>query len=342
MPEDEAEEVEAQVEADPGTALSRPIKYTARHAVGAYLSSLGRSSKRPVLESLRIVARMSGCADTVPIEQVPWNALTYGNVSEIVGKLKNCDVVRTKGGIVTKTPLAASTINRHIAATRKVLEQCFLMGLLSADEWMRIQALKTAKGSSAMRGREILQKEIKKLLAACNRDTILGARDAAIIALLYGAGLRRFEAANARISDYDSENKKLVVIGKGNKSRPVYFPQLAIAAIDNWLKMRTDNLDRILVRLNWMGEFTKVPRPISGNALQRVAKRLVKMAGVKDFVCHDFRRTFATQQLRDGRDALIVQREMGHASPATTSRYDMRPEEAQAEAAAKLPFPLDW
>ena len=66
----------------------------------------------------------------------------------------------------------------------------------------------------------------------------MAARDAAILALLYGSGLRRAEAVGLDISDYDPEGGTLKVRGKGNKERLAHLGDASQAALDAWLFLR--------------------------------------------------------------------------------------------------------
>src|SRR5205823_7667841 len=78
------------------------------------------------------------------------------------------------------------------------------------------------------------------LFAACAADaTPAGKRDAAILAVLYGCGLRRAELVDLDVDDYDPETGAFrVMSGKGNKARLSYSSQGSRAAVDAWLVVR--------------------------------------------------------------------------------------------------------
>ena len=81
--------------------------------------------------------------------------------------------------------------------------------------------------------------ELAALFATCAADAgPSGARAAAAFALMFGAGLRRAEAAAVRIEDYDVGPGAIRVVGKGNKERIVYVTNGGQAAIDAWIAVR--------------------------------------------------------------------------------------------------------
>lgn len=79
------------------------------------------------------------------------------------------------------------------------------------------------------------------------RDCMLSKRDRAILEFFLSTGCRVAEVGNVKISDIDFINKTLLVIGKGNKERRVYFTERCKRAIMNYLKERSDNTDYLFV-----------------------------------------------------------------------------------------------
>jgi len=86
-------------------------------------------------------------------------------------------------------------------------------------------------------GRALNQGEVAALLDAC--AAAAGARDAAIIALLLGGGLRRSEAVALTLADYSPETG-LKVRGKGDKERLTYIEGGAALALADWIAARGD------------------------------------------------------------------------------------------------------
>ena len=95
------------------------------------------------------------------------------------------------------------------------------------------------KGERKLRGRALSTSEIAALMQVCMADsTLQGARDAALIAILRGAGLRRAELVNLDLKDFTASGGKLEVReGKGGSYRTVYLPSSAIAIVEDWLEL---------------------------------------------------------------------------------------------------------
>ncbi|NES24964.1 MAG: site-specific integrase [Symploca sp. SIO3E6] len=189
-----------------------------------------------------------------------------------------------------------------------------------------------------MRGRALTQAEITALMAVCHNDsTTVGVRDAALIAILRGGGLRRSEVVKLNIRDFNSETGALQVIdAKGGKDRTVYLPQSAIPFVTSWLTVRGYQPGALLCPVRKGGEVQL--RRMTPQALLLIIQKRAQEAGVESFSPHDFRRTFCSDLLDAGIDIVTVQKLAGHASPVTTAKYDRRGEETKRRAVQSLGF----
>jgi hypothetical protein len=98
------------------------------------------------------------------------------------------------------------------------------------------------KNQVAPRGRAAAQGELRALFGVCQDGTPLGARDAALLALAYGCGLRRAEVVALEAGDYNTETGELLVRrGKGNKARTVYVTGGAREAVAAWMLLRGES-----------------------------------------------------------------------------------------------------
>ena len=165
----------------------------------------------------------------------------------------------------------------------------------------------------------------------------LALRDAALIAILRGAGLRRSEVVKLEVRDFDAAAGSLEVReGKGGKDRTVYLPEAASEMVSRWLEVRGSSPGALLVPIRKGGQLEI--RPMTSDAVLKILQRRAKQAGVESFSPHDFRRTFCSDLLDAGVDIVTVQKLAGHASPVTTAKYDRRGEEAKRSAVQKLGF----
>lgn len=159
--------------------------------------------------------------------------------------------------------------------------------------------------------------EIERLIAQPDVSTALGARDKAIIELLYSSGLRVSELCG--LSIYDVDDTIVKVMGKGRKERIVPVGSKAIEAIDHYLASFRCQWDSDQQRALFL---TKHGDPIDRILVWKMIKGYAKQAGIlKNIFPHTLRHSFATHLLDNGADLRIIQEMLGHANIATTDRY---------------------
>ncbi|MCI7083251.1 MAG: tyrosine-type recombinase/integrase [Tenericutes bacterium] len=142
-----------------------------------------------------------------------------------------------------------------------------------------------------------------------------GVRDRLIIEMLYATGVRVSELVNIKLSDIDFNNKRIVVCGKGNKERVVYYGDYAKEVLDKYLEthIRKDNN---YLFLNSKGE------QITDGGIRYIIDNIMKKLSIKTHVTpHVLRHTFATDMLNNGCDIKVVQELLGHSSLKATEIY---------------------
>lgn len=159
--------------------------------------------------------------------------------------------------------------------------------------------------------------EIDRLLQQPDINTALGARDKAILEVLYASGLRVSEVCSLGI--YSIDDTFVRVMGKGRKERIVPIGKKALNAVDHYLA---------LYRSKWDSEkneslfVSKSGEPIDRIMVWRMIKNYAKVAGItKRISPHTLRHSFATHLLDNGADLRIIQEMLGHASITSTDRY---------------------
>lgn len=158
--------------------------------------------------------------------------------------------------------------------------------------------------------------EMERLLSQPNPETRIGARDCAILEVLYASGLRVSELCQLQIRDVDETY--LRIKGKGSKERLVPIGRKAIAAIDRYLAYRDGAVAERQEAL-FIGQRN---RPIHRISVWKLVKRYAHLAGVtKEIFPHTFRHSFATHLLDNGADLRVIQELLGHASINSTDRY---------------------
>jgi integrase len=162
----------------------------------------------------------------------------------------------------------------------------------------------------------------------------------AILALLYSCGLRRSEIVSLDVAHYDPESGRLEIRGaKSKKDRVVFATNGAFEALNSWLDLRPEGEGPIFTPVDRGGSVAGIRR-LSENSIYYLVERRAEEAGIEGKVRpHDFRRSFAAAHLENGADLSITARIMGHASPETTSRYDVRGENEIRESMRGMTLP---
>jgi integrase/recombinase XerD len=307
----------------PLTPLATPSRVD-QHPAAVYLARLAPGSRRAMQQALEVVAgALSGGRATV--ETFRWAELRYQHAQAL------------RSAVAEKYSPASA--NKILSALRGVTTEAWRLGQLGAEDRERIAGVAGVKGSSPLRGRALKHGEIAALFGSCDREGAAGTRDAAILALLYGAGMRRSEVVGLRLSDYDAETGALTIRhGKGNKTRTAYATNGAKAAIDSWLSFRGPEPGSLLLAIRKDGSIRQRDR-LTGQAVYAALERMCVAAKVAPFSPHDFRRTAITHLLGAGVSIATVQKIAGHASINTTARYDRSDEDAKRKAAEMIHIP---
>ena len=159
--------------------------------------------------------------------------------------------------------------------------------------------------------------QIEEMIAACDSNNATGARDKAILEVLYGCGLRVSEVCT--LGFYDVDDTHIRVFGKGGKERIVPIGKKAMEAIDHYITNFRGNVD----------EKQRPPLFISakGKAIDRILvwkmiKKVARLCSIQKPVSpHTLRHSFATHLLDNGADLRVIQELLGHAHIASTDRY---------------------
>lgn len=167
--------------------------------------------------------------------------------------------------------------------------------------------------------------EVSALLAATKR-TWYGARDHALIVVLWRSGLRLAEALALRPKDINFDESSIRVLhGKGDKARTVGMDAHEAQVLHDWLDLRGDFSPLAPVFC------TRKGRPVPQSYVRRMLPDLARKAGVDKRVhAHGFRHTYAVELMREGVSVRNIQMLLGHANLQVTSVYlaSLSPEEA--------------
>lgn len=180
-------------------------------------------------------------------------------------------------------------------------------------------AVKTPKQDKKLPG-FLYVEEMLELLAAPDRSTPSGKRDAAILETLYASGMRVGELVGLDVSGVDLHNGIALVFGKGAKERYVPLGEHAVQALRDYLERGRPHLakkpgERALF-LNASGS------RLSDRSVRRIVDKYVsQIAHSRNVSPHTLRHSFATHMLEAGADLRTVQELLGHMHLSTTQIY---------------------
>ena len=162
--------------------------------------------------------------------------------------------------------------------------------------------------------------EVVRLLEAPDASKPLGVRDAAMLELLYAAGLRVSELIKVGIANINLEACFVRVLGKGSKERVVPIGQVAMKKIDAYLAS-----GRPVLLKGWPSPYLFVTRsatPMTRQGFWKLLKQYAQKAGLSHKITpHALRHSFATHLLKRGADLRSVQVMLGHVDISTTQIY---------------------
>lgn len=206
--------------------------------------------------------------------------------------------------------MTASTVGTYHKTIKRLAFWCEAQGLDIDRSVLRVEKPR----QEITRPEVYTEDEVRRLMAAA------GPRDRVIIELLYRTGIRLDELINLAVDDIivAPEGTYLHVRrGKGRKQRVVPLD----SAKYKMSKVLTHYLVKIRPQTDYAALFISRKRtPLAAEGVKHMLARLGQQCGIHAHA-HKFRHTFATQAIRDGVDALVLQRVLGHANLAMVSHY---------------------
>lgn len=186
-------------------------------------------------------------------------------------------------------------------------------------------SIKPVKEPKRMR-KPLTEEQVEQL-----RDSMLTRREKAILEFFLSTGCRLSEVLNVRIKEIDFNNKTLLVIGKGNKERKVYFTERCKRALLNYLKDRKDNCEYLFVTDR------KPCRKLSTRGMEVIVNKMKIKSGLdRNIHPHIFRHTFATHALRSGMKPEVIQQILGHEDVGITLKVYAKLAESDVEHSYRM------
>ena len=297
-----------------GQEITRPML--------SYLAGLGPRTRPVVMSTLRAMAHILTDGSRGP-EEIAWWRLDPIQIGVLRSELQR--------------RYSPNTANMTLTSLRGVLKAAWREGLIDQATLERLTAFRKVPGNAIRKGRMLERDEIMDISKATDQGycSAIAYRDKAIVAVLFGAGLRRSEIVDLDLEHY-SNGSLHVVMGKNGKSRVVPLGG-ATASLDAWVAVRGSWVGPLFCPVR-KGELVR--KRLGRTTLPRVVERLTRRTGVERWTAHDGRRTYISALLDSGSDLGLAAALAGHTDPRVTALYDRRPQAARVRAVERLQLPL--
>src|SRR5213593_4377590 len=218
--------------------------------------------------------------------------------------------------------LAANTINQQLAAVRRLAHEAADSGLLSPELAAGISRVKGVKQLGFRSGNWLSAEQSSEVLKRAYGASLRAKRDYAMLAVLFGCGLRRSELVGLELDEVQMRQGHWAVVdlvGKGGHIRTVPIPRWVKAGLDLWIAEAGITEGKIFRAVARTGKVWG--KGISQNVVWYVVKTCCERVGLEHIAPHDLRRTCAKLCHSSGGELEQIQFLLGHASVQTTERY---------------------
>ena len=226
----------------------------------------------------------------------------------------------------------ASRARNLVCALRSLLRYLHVVGVIDMPLVWAVPSVADLRDRTLPRGLE--PAVVRRLLASCDRRTLLGRRDYAILLLLSRLGLRAGEVAAVGLDDIDWRAGLLLVRGKGSREDVLPLPVDVGEAIVSYLRYRP--------RCEGRAVFLRVTAPRAGlnrSTVAWVVRAACDRAGLPRVGSHRLRHTAATEMLRKGASLSEIGQVLRHHEQRTTALYAKVDREALRTLARPWPLP---
>ena len=240
------------------------------------------------------------------------NYLESININDI--KSVKYETIRGYLSYLHENKYKSKSISRMISSMRSFFKYLKVENVISNNPMTLISNPKLEKKLP----KYLTINEVEKILNVPDMNDKIGIRDAFILELLYVSGIRVSELVNIKLNDIEESQRRIKILGKGNKERYVLYGSRCSELLKKYISVRSDFLkypnDYLIL--------SKTGRKINTREIRNIINRIKTKAGISISISpHTFRHTFATHMLNEGADIRAVQELLGHENLSTTTIY---------------------
>ena len=258
-----------------------------------------------------------GLRDT-SIEQYEWRIRTL--LLALGDDPETYDAARVRNTILDRLETASrGQVGGEASALRMYLRFLGSNGLCRPELVHAVPTIPRLRGESLPR--HVGQDDVERMIATCDVTTPMGMRDRAALLLLARLALRAGDVAGLNLDDIDWDRAVIRVSGKSRRETELPLPQDVGDALRDYILKARPRSDEMKVFLRCRAPYWPVSRAcISTSIVSRAIKR-AGIRGVGPTSSHLFRRSAATNFLRDGAPLEAIGTLLRHSSPETTAIY---------------------
>ncbi len=258
----------------------------------------------------------------------PWSAQRGGTATALQTQTEtkveqmilgiDVNAVRKYMANLNQQQYSKSTIARKLATLRSFYKFLVKRNYLGSNP---VTAIKTPKQEKKL-PQFLEYEDVQRLLDTPPADTWLGARDRAILEVLYSTGMRVSELVALNMDDVDFLGEVIHVRGKGKKERISPVGSSALQAIQHYIEFRNKRMQNDSDFDSRVLFANKHGQRLSTRSVRRKMDKYLKIAGLDPSISpHTLRHSFATHMLNNGADLRSVQELLGHQTLSTTQVY---------------------
>lgn len=235
-------------------------------------------------------------------------------INKDFAKITENDIIHYISFLKTDKKLCPTTINTRLSALKSIFRYLYKSLMIPKNPFENIEHMKTEKKVI----RILTETQQQSLMtAALNMSRKYRARNYMIVKIFLNCGLRLSEMEGLKIKNITLDENSLIVRGKGNKERKLFFNDCTKRAILDYMDNERPVSDSEYLILSSRGT------PLDKRTIEYVVSQALLKSGLagEGFTVHSLRHTCATMMMKNNVNPTIIQSVLGHKSLNTTQLY---------------------